>query len=316
MENGSPMLTLAGIRQTILAGLLAVFLSAFLLVCAPAHSVEKLLLERPSAFNGSVVVTEDEAGLRTLRFGRSGARQSVVKPGDPDHLELVYTRVISTAFLFVERPRTALIVGLGGGTIPSFLRRHFPDLDIDVVDIDPVVVEVAQSHMGFRPDARLRVHVQDGRAFVERAPVRYDLVFLDAYGADSVPYRLATREFLEAVRRGLAPRGAVIGNLWGRASNRLYDAMVRTYAAVFDEVSLLSLASVGNVLVFATPWKTSLTRDEVLVRAAAIGSALSLRVDMVPLIERGLRLREPAAPGSVLRDAAPPVQAPLEGRAL
>ncbi len=43
-----------------------------------------------------------------------------------------------------------LVVGLGGGTIPMFMRSHLPDSDIDVIEPDPAVVDVTRSHFGFR----------------------------------------------------------------------------------------------------------------------------------------------------------------------
>jgi HlyD family secretion protein len=46
---------------------------------------------RNSAYN-EILVTEDEQGLRVLRFEPRGARQTVVKPGDPEHLEIPYAR--------------------------------------------------------------------------------------------------------------------------------------------------------------------------------------------------------------------------------
>ncbi len=120
-----------------------------------ASCQDRILHESKSAYN-QVIVTEDSQGLRTLRFQEGGARQSVVKLDDPDHLELPYTRVMPVALAFVERPKRVLIVGLGGGTIPTFLRKHFPETEIDVVDIDPVVVEVAREYFGFREDPLLR----------------------------------------------------------------------------------------------------------------------------------------------------------------
>ena len=63
------------------AGLCA--LAAFsLMACA-----QTLIYEKASPYN-IIIVSEDGSGLRTMLFERSGARQSVVKPGDPDHLEL------------------------------------------------------------------------------------------------------------------------------------------------------------------------------------------------------------------------------------
>jgi len=277
-----------------------------LLFCGAAAGAERLLLLKKSPYN-TILVSEDERGLRILRFEPGGARQSVVKPGDPEHLELPYARVIPVAFAFVEKPRNVLVVGLGGGTIPSFIRRHFPQANIDAVDIDPGVVEVARSHFGFREDAKMRAHVEDGRRFIERSERRYDIIFLDAFGADSVPYSLTTREFLDSVRRALAPRGAVVANLWSSAYNPLYDSMLRTYRAVYDEVYLVDVPSGGNKIIVALPWKAALSSEELVRRSRQLSRRLSLRSDLGDIVAQGYqRIGADGAKGPVLHDAQPP----------
>jgi spermidine synthase len=277
-----------------------------LLFCAVAAGAERLLLVKKSPYN-NILVSEDDRGLRILRFEPGGARQSVVKPGDPEHLELPYTRVIPVAFAFVEKPKNVLVVGLGGGTIPAFVRRHFPQANIDAVDIDPGVVEVARSHFGFREDAKLRAHVEDGRRFIERSERRYDIIFLDAFGADSVPYSLATREFLDSVRRTLAPRGAVIGNLWSSDYNPIYDSMLRTYRAVYDEVSIVDVPGGGNKILVALPWKAAFSTEELVRRSGQLNRRLSLQSDLGDIVKRGYRrIDAELAKGSVLYDAQPP----------
>ena len=123
---------------------------------------EKVLVTRHSAYQ-TILITEDRAGLRTLRFGSEGAFQSVVKLGDPRHLELSYARVLPACLAFNQNPHRVLIVGLGGGTLPRFFHSHFPEMMIDVVEIDQGAVDVAKEHCGFEEDARMRVHV-DGDA--------------------------------------------------------------------------------------------------------------------------------------------------------
>jgi spermidine synthase len=293
---------LAAIPAAFLACIFAAIPAAVLpFSCALAQ--EKVIVERSSQFNKSVVVTEDESGLRTLRFGRDGVRQSVVNPKDPGHLELAYLRAAPLALVLVPSPRSTLVIGLGGGSLPMFLRHKFPDMAIDAVDIDPVVVELAKSHLNFREDGSMRAHVADGRAFIEKSVRRYDLVFLDAYSGDEVPYSLATREFLDAVKRVLSPGGAVISNIWGRRDNALYDSMLRTYQAVFDEVSLVQVQRANNVLVLATPWKPGLTRQEAHRRAAEVVRRHSLRDDLAAIVERGFRQEQPSPRSRVLIDA-------------
>ena len=95
-------------------------------------------------------MTQDAAGLRTLRFEKDGARQTVVRPGEPGRLEMPYQRVALAGLALCPEPRRILVVGLGGGALPSFLRVHYPDAAIDAVEIDPQVVEVAKDFFGFR----------------------------------------------------------------------------------------------------------------------------------------------------------------------
>jgi len=267
---------------------------------------ERVLLERQSAYN-SIVVTEDGRGFRSMYFSGGRARQSVVKRGDPEHLEARYVQAFPVAFAFVPQPRSLLVVGLGGGVVPTFLQLHRPQLAIDVVELDPEVIAVARSHFGFRDGGRVRAFAEDGRRFIERATMRYDIVFLDAYGSDSVPYSLTTQEFLSGVRRALAPGGVVISNIWGREDNPLYDSMVRTYRAVFGDVRILDLDHSIGKLVIARVEDDGVARDEIVRRARALTAAMALRNDLGVIVERGLRgVESDGDAGSVLLDAAQP----------
>src|SRR3977135_389153 len=177
-------------------------LSALAALTVLACSAQTVIYEKASPFN-TIIVTEDHKGLRTLLFERGGGRQSVVKPGDPDHLELAYARVALAGLALCEEPRRILVVGLGGGSLPLFLRKHYPAAGIDVAEIDPDVVDVAKKYFGFREDERMHAYIGDGRQFIENVRQGYDIIFLDAFGARDVPKPLTTLEFLLAVRRAL-----------------------------------------------------------------------------------------------------------------
>lgn len=74
-------------RRCFLTGIFASVALAAL--AALAHVGPTILYEKVSRFN-TIVVMEEAVGLRTLRFGKDGVRQSAVKLGDPDHLALPY----------------------------------------------------------------------------------------------------------------------------------------------------------------------------------------------------------------------------------
>jgi spermidine synthase len=271
--------------------------------CAAAPAEEKVLFEKQSKYS-LVTVTEDEQGLRTLAFDKNSVRQSVAKPGDPDHLELHYARVVPVGMVIAEKPRRALMIGLGGGTVPIFLHKHFPDMAIDVVDIDPVVVEVARKFFGFRDDETLRAHVGDGRRFIETCRDPYDIIFLDAFSSENIPRHLATREFLQAVRKALTPQGIVVGNIWGRGSNVLYDAMALTYLDVFEEVYIFDVPDAGNKIVVALPRKQQLDRDKLARQARQLSREKQWRFDLGQAVLRGYsRVGPDDFRGEVLTDA-------------
>ena len=287
-------------RRLVHLGLLAVLAPR-----AVAFAQQRVLFEKQSPYN-TVVVTEDERGLRTLLFERGGVRQSVVKPGEPDHIELAYARVMPAGLALVKAPERILIVGLGGGTIPSFLHKHYPRTRIDVVDIDPVVVEAAKKFFDFREDATLRAYVDDGRRFIENCRQPYDVIFLDAFGSESIPYHLATREFLRAVRAAVSPKGVVLANVWSSNSNPLYESMVRTYRDVFERLYIVDVFGAGNRILVALPRKEEIRVDDFVRKARAVSRERNFPFDMGDAVSQGFRKPEnDEVGGEVLRDKKP-----------
>ena len=276
-----------------LLGLLAILLPALLLAgCADRGAV---LVDQTGEY-GRVRVTERADGLRALYTGAGRARQSAIYPGRPGHLESEYARVAMIGLALVPRDARILFVGLGGGAMPMFVRQVTPGAEIDVVEIDPLIVELAQSHFGFRPDSLLRVHTGDGRAFIENATdASYDLVVLDAFSDDEIPRSLTTAEFLGEVRRVLAPAGVVVSNVW--SSNREYPAMVATYGRVFGDAHLVRVGrSVQRIVIAAAPPR-SLERQTLLREADELQTSVPLGFDLRALVERGYEGRVPEGVG-------------------
>src|SRR5258706_8088752 len=278
-------------------------LSALAALTVLACSAQTVIYEKASPYN-TIIVTEDHKGMRTLLFERGGGRQSVVKRGDPDHLELPYARVALAGLALCEEPRRILVVGLGGGSLPMFLRKHYPAAAIDVAEIDPGVVDVAKQFFGFREDELTRAQVGDGRQFIENVRQGYDIIFLDAFGARDVPKHLTTLEFLQSTRLALKPGGVVVSNVWRPASNPLYDAMARTYQEAFEELFILDVPGDVNNIFLALPRRQSLSQSELALLARKISTDKEFRFDLGALVEYGfLHAREKNPQARVLRDA-------------
>jgi spermidine synthase len=212
-----------------------------------------VVFARDTRYHRLAVVDDDDS--RYLRFDSS--YQSGMLLGRPFATRFEYTDYFNLGLAYHPTARDVLFIGLGGGSAPKRMWRDFQELRLHVVELDPVVVDVAYRFFRLPRSPRLSVEVEDGRRFLERDERRWGVIGIDAYFADSIPFHLATREFLELVRERLEPGGVVvtnvIGDLTGRNS-RLLRALVRTYRSVFPTLLVHPVGDAGvrNILLVAT----------------------------------------------------------------
>jgi spermidine synthase len=266
---------------------------------AAADSRVRVLYEAESPF-GRIQVSERADGLRLLRTGERAVLQTALHPGRPKHLESPYVRVAMIGLALVPADSRILFVGLGGGVMPTYTRHVLPDARIDVVEIDPAIVDVARRFFGFTPDAQMAVRTADGRAFLARAPpASWDLIVLDAFSADEVPFALTTREFLETVRSRLRPGGVVVSNLW--SAGAAYAPMLATYDAVFEQVHLVRVPRRAQRILVAGAAEVRLDRDALVGASRALAARADLGFQLAPLVRRGYEPL-PRITAPVLRD--------------
>lgn len=152
--------------------------------------------------------------------------------------------------------RSALVVGLGAGVLPDRLQRR--GIEVESIDIDPLVVAMAERHFGLR--VTHPVVTEDARLYLAGEGRRFDLVVMDAFAGDVSPSHLLTREALARVRARLTDDGVVAINLLAskRAESELLPTVVRTLRTQFAEVAAFPLfnpadpaARGGNIVLLA-----------------------------------------------------------------
>jgi spermidine synthase len=246
--------------------LASALLLLLLAACGSSSQVGNIVHQERSLYRD--VFVAEAGGERCMYFRLRGnpGKQSCIDLGDPNLLVSEYSRLMMAGLYVVPQPRRILMIGLGGGVVPSVLQQLLPEARIDAVEIDPAVVRVAGSHFNFRPGPHTSVHEVDGRVFVKRqlaAGQRYDLVLLDAYDNEYIPEHLLTVEFLREVGGLLGPGGAVVANTW--SSSGLYAHESRTYEAAFGR--FLNFKS-RNRIVVAGP-AAATPRDRIDAAASA-----------------------------------------------
>jgi len=146
------------------------------------------------------------------------------------------------------------------------------------------------------------VDVEDGRRYLARNEGPWDAIVIDAFYSDSIPFHLATREFLELARARLAPGGVIATNVIGAVAgkqSRLLRSMLRTYRTVFPTVATHPVFGMGDT-------DSSEIRNVIFVAGDGAAPAKQFLVERW----RGIRVDAPGAPdlGRAIRDR---VDAPI-----
>ncbi len=200
------------------------------------------------------IEVKESGSRRCLVFAvRDGDRnQTCMDLTDPDRVIFPYVRMTFAGLLLNPDPGSVLIVGLGGGTIPTILHQLYPNATIDIVEVDDAVRRVATRFFDFRESDGMTVTVLDARVFIKRARLKgrqYDLVVLDAFTGDYIPEHLMTMEFLEEVKAILSPVGVLVANTF--STSRLYDHESATYHRVFGDFYNFRMPVTGNRVIVA-----------------------------------------------------------------
>lgn len=143
---------------------------------------------------------------------------------------------------------SALFIGAGAFGMPENVSRDFPAATVDVVEIDPEVIDVGRQFFKLDEHPRVQAHAADARRFLSQAGSRkWDMIFGDAYnGRHAIPSHLATREFFQLIADHLEPKGVYIMNIIASVSgpkSELFGGMLATLRQVFPHVEAFDAAA-------------------------------------------------------------------------
>ncbi len=183
---------------------------------------------------GRVVEDDSNESLRFLILDT--LRHGAVDLDDPTHLEFRYINIIGDAIdALPPGPIDALHLGGGAFSVPQYIDATRPASTHLVLEIDPLLVEVAQEELGLVTGPDLQVITGDARLAIADLPTdSYDVIVGDAFGGLSVPWHLTTTEFIGELDRVLRPDGLYVMNVIDGAENRFVEAELATLAEHFE----------------------------------------------------------------------------------
>ena len=236
---------------------------------------EKTILEKESPYHH--IVVSENAGVRYLKFGNN-IIQSAVYIDDPIGMKIEYTKYLTLPLLFKPDAQSLLTIGLGGGAVPRLLSEYLPQISTTAIEIDPAVVEIARQYFFIQDTPPYNIVVMDGRVFLMRNKSKYDIIVLDAYDADAIPFHLTTLEFIKILKSRLNPSGIAASNVWS-SDVHLYNAMVKTYSEVFEYIYRFKVFGKNNVIIVAADVK--LSRFDIIRKAASFQEQFGFPFDFV-----------------------------------
>ncbi|HJN49895.1 MAG: fused MFS/spermidine synthase [Pseudomonadales bacterium] len=222
--------------------------------CCMHSTVAAKTIHKEKSLYRNIVVRESN-NRRCLVFSvkRGDKNQTCTDLRDPNLLVFAYVRMVFAGLLVNPKPNKILVIGLGGGSIPTTLSELFPNAGIDIVEIDDAVVRVAKKYFAFQENERMKVIVSDARVYIRRATQRgqqYDMIILDAFTGDYIPEHLMTVEFLEEAKQLMTADGALIANTF--SNSLLYHHESVTYQRAFKTFFNFKMSFTGNRVIIAT----------------------------------------------------------------
>lgn len=141
-----------------------------------------------------------------------------------------------------------LVLGLGLGSIPWMLERQFRRrYYYTAVEMDEMVVYLAQKYALSELKSSVEVILADGALFAAQSEQRFDVVAMDIFQDDDVPEKFERVDFLEDLRRLIAPSGLLMYNRLSRTvedKKKTQAFLDGPFREVFPECTFLDLG--GN----------------------------------------------------------------------
>ena len=221
-------------------------------------------IRRHSALH--VIDVIDAGGIRTLEL--DGNVQSTMRIDDPleGALELIDFLHLPVAFHpFATR---VLFIGLGGGSAPKQFLHDYPQMQLDVVEIDEEVVRVAREFFGVEESERCVIHTGDALEFLKRSDAKWDVIVVDAYatvaGTPVIPDEISNAAFMKLCSDHLTGRGIVAVNCAAGIDARLTRRIEESVREQFATTLRFEVASSHNVVVIASLARLRTDRDQLL----------------------------------------------------
>jgi len=214
-----------------------------LLILLSGQSTDAQAIDTPTMHYS---IERHQTGVETQVHLTTGpmASQSGIILGRPDELIFWYTQQMARIVeeKSIEAGDKILVLGGGAYTLPRYLAEKYPEAQIDVVEIDPELIQIAREHFEYNDPKNVTSYAVDARAYVNTTKEQYDVVLVDVFSHDQTPFTFVTKEYGQAMRRITKPDGIVAVNIIAGsegACREVLDASLAPFLANFAQGAVL-----------------------------------------------------------------------------
>jgi spermidine synthase len=207
----------------------------------------EIVFRKQTSFNNLTVIRK--GNIITLWSGAN--KQTEIDADNPLCTRLEYSQNFFLSLVFHPDPGSILLLGLGGGAIPTLLHSILEKAVIDVVEIDPEMPAIAKKYFNFSISERLRLFIDDAFFYIRDTNKNYDIVLMDAYIENQVPETVDSTAFFAETARVLAPNGIFVANLM-TVHKEYFENIIERMSGIFKDIRMLPGITSTNSLVFAS----------------------------------------------------------------
>ena len=206
--------------------------------------------------------------LHYLYLQDNEAIQSKLDIEKKEELLLQHCRAMMSFLLFQPKPKSLLLLGLGGGNLIHFLSHWFPDINIEAVEINYKMVEIAKKYFAVVETPRINIKVSDAFSFIANERDNcVDVILVDIHDGKCIPGFIANHEFMDHCYRTLSEKGVLVINVIANSDEDFLKIM-KALRRSFTGVSLcMTLKDNKNIMVFAFKSLNTLDMDRLHIKA-------------------------------------------------
>jgi len=220
----------------------------------------------------------DGSIFTTRKLKTNNVQQNYVFADDPTQSLLYYVNFTRQLLQFIPKKQSALIIGLGAGSLYSILRDE--NINAESVEIDKRIYDFGVKYFGM--SAHNNNVITDGRYFINVTDKKYDLIILDVIIGENVPAQLITLESFQRLYQILNENSTLLieyGGVNDFAHNSFAPCIEATLHAAGFQVNIfnpLKSTEYGDILFLATKNKFDISnikiKDDVLIEGGPLSA--------------------------------------------